>query len=98
MVSYQINVYGRVQGVGFRWFTQQAAERHHISGWVRNKTDGSVEMAIQGEPAAIDRFLAIIAAGLVPIVTSHSSLKRRLRRLKGKTLPLGRNYWYNGYL
>ena len=63
MVSYQINVYGRVQGVGFRWFTQQAAERHHISGWVRNKTDGSVEMAIQGEPAAIDRFLAIIAAG-----------------------------------
>ena len=91
MVSYQINVYGRVQGVGFRWFTQQAAERHHISGWVRNKTDGSVEMAIQGEPPSL-------LLDLVPIVTSHSSLKRRLRRLKGKTLPLGRNYWYNGYL
>jgi len=53
MVSYQINVYGRVQGVGFRWFTQQAAERHHISGWVRNKADGSVEMAILGETVAL---------------------------------------------
>nr|MWN20695.1 acylphosphatase [Leuconostoc lactis] len=50
-------------------YWQQAAERHHISGWVRNKTDGSVEMAIQGEPAAIDRFLTIIAAG--PGAYSH---------------------------
>ena len=42
---------GRVQGVGFRYFTQTAAEREHIDGWVRNTTDGHVEIV----QAATDR-------------------------------------------
>ncbi|MFH0350081.1 acylphosphatase [Leuconostoc citreum] len=33
--SYQINVIGRVQGVGFRCYTKQAADKHHIVGWVK---------------------------------------------------------------
>lgn len=88
MVSYQINVYGRVQGVGFRWFTQQAAERHHISGWVRNKADGSVEMAIQGETVAVDRFLAIIAAG--PGAYSHGTqlVKTPIAPFEGKNFTI----------
>ncbi len=47
---------GRVQGVGFRWFTVRAASRHDISGWVRNLPDGSVETLAQGTTTALDSF------------------------------------------
>jgi acylphosphatase len=48
-------VVGKVQGVGFRWWTVGAAQRLGLSGWVRNLTDGTVEILAIGEPAAIDR-------------------------------------------
>ncbi|MGA8619756.1 MAG: acylphosphatase [Candidatus Sulfotelmatobacter sp.] len=41
-------VRGRVQGVGFRWFVEREAHILGISGWVRNNTDGSVEVLAQG--------------------------------------------------
>ena len=47
---------GRVQGVGFRYFTHTAAVREGIHGWVRNLPDGRVEVAAEGEAAALDRF------------------------------------------
>jgi acylphosphatase len=47
---------GRVQGVGFRWFTQNAAAGENIHGWVRNLPDGRVEAAAEGEADALDRF------------------------------------------
>ncbi len=39
---------GRVQGVGFREFTWRTAQRADVGGWVRNNTDGSVEVLAQG--------------------------------------------------
>lgn len=50
---------GRVQGVGFRDFVEQQAERDGIEGWVRNKRDGSVEAVFAGPR---DRVEATIAA------------------------------------
>jgi acylphosphatase len=47
---------GRVQGVGFRYFTQEAAAREGVYGWVRNVPDGNVEVEAEGEAEAIDRF------------------------------------------
>jgi acylphosphatase len=47
---------GHVQGVGFRYFTQDAAAREGINGWVRNAPDGRVEIEAQGEAEALDRF------------------------------------------
>ena len=41
-VRKEITVAGRVQGVGFRFFTQQTALNLRITGWVKNQTDGSV--------------------------------------------------------
>lgn len=47
---------GRVQGVGFRFFAQDAAFREGLHGWVRNLHDGRVEIAVEGELEAVERF------------------------------------------
>lgn len=52
---------GRVQGVGFRYTTNSIARRYPIGGFVRNQPDGTVEVIVQGETAAINAFLADIA-------------------------------------
>lgn len=49
-------VSGEVQGVGFRYKAQRIAARLQITGWVRNLTDGRVELELQGEADQIDRF------------------------------------------
>jgi acylphosphatase len=41
-------VRGRVQGVGFRWFVEREAHMLGIAGWVRNNSDGSVEVMAMG--------------------------------------------------
>lgn len=41
---------GRVQGVGFRFFVQTEAKKSKVTGWVKNESDGSVTMEIQGTP------------------------------------------------
>ena len=41
-------VRGRVQGVGFRWFVEREAQTLGIAGWVRNRSDGTVEVLAQG--------------------------------------------------
>ncbi|MCI1664890.1 MAG: acylphosphatase [Atopobiaceae bacterium] len=46
---------GQVQGVGFRWNVQRLAVRLHVTGWVRNLDDGTVEMEVQGSPDALAR-------------------------------------------
>jgi acylphosphatase len=48
-----IRVRGRVQGVGFRMFVEDAAAMHGIDGWVRNRRDGSVEAVCAGAPDAV---------------------------------------------
>jgi hydrogenase maturation protein HypF len=52
----RVSVRGVVQGVGFRPFVHRLALRHHLMGWVRNDS-GAVEIALEGEPAAIEEFL-----------------------------------------
>lgn len=51
-------VHGKVQGVSFRWFTRQAAEILGVRGWVRNRSDGTVEIAAAG---SVDRLAALRA-------------------------------------
>ena len=56
-------VYGRVQGVAFREYTRLEATRLGVSGWVRNLTDGSVEVLFEGEAAQVEALLAWLATG-----------------------------------
>ena len=54
---------GRVQGVGFRFFVQSSAKALGVTGWVKNMSDGSVTMELQGEPAVVERLIAKIKRG-----------------------------------
>ena len=58
MVERRTILYGgAVQGVGFRWTTQHALEGLAVVGYVRNLSDGRVELVLEGEPAHIDAAL-----------------------------------------
>jgi acylphosphatase len=56
-------VSGRVQGVGFRGFVRDAAERRSVHGDVRNLPDGRVEIRATGSPQALEQFLAEVRRG-----------------------------------
>lgn len=45
---------GRVQGVSFRWYTEQRARELGVYGWVRNEPDGSVALHAEGDDQAVD--------------------------------------------
>ncbi len=62
-VIARVEVRGRVQGVGFRWFARESARRLGLAGWVRNCADGSVEAAASGPDEAIAQFLALLRRG-----------------------------------
>jgi acylphosphatase len=63
MKIYHYIVSGRVQGVCFRHYTVLEAEKNGLSGTVRNLPDGSVEVFVQGEEAAIARFESFLHIG-----------------------------------
>lgn len=58
MLAYNLRIAGRVQGVGFRAGLRDEAERLGVSGWARNRRDGSVEASVQGPDAAVHALLA----------------------------------------
>ncbi len=56
-------IHGRVQGVGFRYFTQRTAKELGLTGWVRNSPDGTVEVFACGPKATLERFMQSLKAG-----------------------------------
>jgi acylphosphatase len=61
--SIHLEIRGRVQGVGFRWYVMEIARELGLSGWVRNRPDGIVELAAAGNSAALTKLEAAVAAG-----------------------------------
>jgi acylphosphatase len=61
--GFLLRISGRIQGVGFRYWTAKQAARLRVTGWVRNEADGTVSCACAGEPAALDAFAAALRLG-----------------------------------
>jgi len=57
VVRYRVLIWGRVQGVFFRDTCRRMAERHGVSGWVRNLPDGSVEAVFEGHAGEVRRLV-----------------------------------------
>lgn len=55
IVARRFLIGGRVQGVGFRFFAEEAAAREGVHGYVRNLSDGRVEAFVEGDQEAVDR-------------------------------------------
>lgn len=62
-VCFTVYVYGVVQGVGFRYYTQQQALIWGVSGYTRNLDDGSVEVVACGAPACVDKLINWLKLG-----------------------------------
>jgi acylphosphatase len=71
MKTLHLVIHGRVQGVFFRDSMRHEAQRLSITGWVRNRNDGTVEAAVQGDPAAVEEIVLWAHRGL-----RHANVER----------------------
>jgi len=62
-LARRFRVSGRVQGVGFRYFAQDAARREGLHGYATNQDDGTVEVLAEGDAEALDRFEMALRRG-----------------------------------
>jgi len=63
VIGRQVRITGHVQGVFFRQWTADTADRLGVSGWVRNRPDGSVEVHASGEAEAVEALIAGLRHG-----------------------------------
>ena len=63
MIQLHIIVSGKVQGVGFRYFSQMKAVQYGITGWAKNLADGSVEIVALGSKDQLDPFIEDLRVG-----------------------------------
>jgi acylphosphatase len=65
VIAQHLVIRGRVQGVGYRYAMMEAAEALGVSGWVRNRRDGTVEAVVQGDDELVERLVAWCRRGPV---------------------------------
>lgn len=63
MIARRIHIEGKVQGVFFRDWTVETARQIGVSGWVRNRRDGAVEVLAIGAPEAVEALVAELRQG-----------------------------------
>jgi len=61
--AFLLTIKGRVQGVGYRWFTRQCANELSVNGYVKNLYNGDVEVFVEGETTALERFMLDLKQG-----------------------------------
>lgn len=73
-ISSHIHVSGRVQGVAFRHYTKLHADRTGVTGWVRNRRDGTVEAVICGTKEQIEDMITWLHAGSPAAAVTNVSI------------------------
>ena len=76
-----LKIYGQVQGVGFRYRANYAADSLGVTGWVRYEWDGTVEMEVQGTESQINQLLTLINKGTYV----------NIEEIKSRQLPVEEN-------
>jgi acylphosphatase len=61
--ALHLTVRGRVQGVGYRYYAQRSAAALGLTGFVRNRIDGSVELLAEGDPDKLDQLTTLLKEG-----------------------------------
>ena len=84
VVAKRLVVHGRVQGVGYRDATVQAAFEMRVAGWVRNRSDGTVEAYVQAEVEIVEQFVEWCRRGpplarVSKVEASHATVDASLR-------------------
>lgn len=69
-------VSGRVQGINFRYHTRNAAQRLNLTGWVRNLSDGRVEVVAEGEEEKVNRLVKFLKKGPLMARIDNTDIKR----------------------
>ena len=73
--AVKVRVSGQVQGVFFRAWTKQQADRLGVMGWIRNRLDGEVDGLLVGSEAAVDKLLELIWEGPPGAVVSEVKIE-----------------------
>ncbi|HLR66264.1 MAG TPA: acylphosphatase [Virgibacillus sp.] len=74
---------GRVQGVGFRYATQQKAIEYGLDGWVQNNFEGTVELEIEGTEEKLYAFIDEMKSGFNPVIRIDHIEKQINEEAKG---------------
>ncbi|MCI0376629.1 MAG: acylphosphatase [Gemmataceae bacterium] len=83
MICKRVCYAGRVQGVGFRYTAQRVAQKFPVSGFVRNLSDGRVELVAQGAGEDVDRFLAAVDSAMTGYIESQTVQTETIQTLEG---------------
>jgi acylphosphatase len=81
MKAFKFSIRGVVQGVGFRYFTQDIARSYNINGWVKNELDGSVSGFAEGEENNLANFETSLKDG--PSASMVNSFDKEVQPTKG---------------
>ena len=76
MTAKRLTISGRVHGVGFRAWVVARARALGLSGWVRNRRDGSVEVLVDGDTAAVEELVRACRRG--PRLAEVSAIEEAL--------------------
>jgi len=82
-IRLRIKVFGTVQGVGFRYFTQRLASDLGLEGFVKNMPDGTVQVEVEGDQDSIESFIKRLYEG--PAAS-------RVSKIDTEDLPSGGDY------
>lgn len=78
LVARHLRIFGRVQGVWYRESMRQQATALQVSGWVRNRLDGSVEAVVRGPSAAVEQLIQWARRGPDGALVTHVDLDDRI--------------------
>ncbi|MDO8683136.1 MAG: acylphosphatase [Armatimonadota bacterium] len=85
-------IFGRVQGVGYRYFAEREANRLGLTGYVRNRPDNSVEVVAEGDRHILDGFLVLLRRG--PSGANVADIKSSFVPATGEFYDFSVRRWY----